>query len=226
MKEHPILFSAPMVRAIIEGRKTQTRRVVTVPWFKGKRVVPYSPYCEVFDGKLFYDTEYDGFVEAEKFCPYGQPGDRLWVREKFQPLFASADETEDRDYKTGKGYKISYPATDGIQEFHDIERGLSHRCWPSIHMPRWASRITLEITDVQVEREQDISEGDAEAEGATTMMVDSGGVRSDGLGIDVPCYVDGFASLWDSINSARGLGWDTNPWVWVISFKRVEPTCK
>lgn len=197
IKEHPILFSGEMVRAILDGRKTQTRRVVK-PQPKG-----WSDFWPVGS-----HTEWQDIVARLPFylgcgyCPYGAPGDRLWVRESFQPL-RSGDEPG--DWETGAGYSIKYAATDQLVEWVDYwnDNRITDRCMPSIHMPRWASRITLEIVAVGVERLQKITKADAIAEGSTS--------------------VEAFEALWDRMNARRGLGWHTtNPWVWVLTFKRLE----
>ena len=195
MKERPILFSAPMVRAILEGRKTQTRRVVKPQPFSGW----YPSQCT--NGWGFCHPQ--GEAPAKLFqCPYGVPGDRLWVRESFQPLLADGVKWPDADYETGEGYAINYVATGGVKEFYDCrnDEAFCSRVTPSIFMPRWASRITLEITEVRVERLQEISREDALAEGC---------------GFRFPPSV-----LWDSING-KTYPWAANPWVWAVSFRRL-----
>ena len=212
MKERPILFSAPMVRAILAGQKNQTRRIL-----KNTGLYAIEPHHGA-------ETAARERAALATQCPYGQPGDRLWVRETFQPLFADGVENHwETDWKTGKGYKISYPATDGIQEFIDLDDGLSDACKPSIHMPRWASRILLEITGVRVERLQDMSEGDAKAEGLH---------YDDEIPFNGPWFIgtaepDGFANpvdayreLWECINGPGS--WDANPLVWVVEFKHLN----
>ena len=177
MKERPILFNGPMVRAILDGRKTQTRRVVKPqPETKPHNGVDDKWFSEYSDIKNL------GFLKHT--CPFGQPGDRLWVREAFT------------EYpQKGLLYKA-----DGCNKKLGVWWG-----WrPSIHMPRRASRIKLEVTDVRVERLQNISEEDIYAEGIDTNSHD-------------------FMELWDSINAKRGHGWDANPFVWVVEFRRVEP---
>lgn len=194
MKERPILFNGDMVRAILDGRKTQTRRVVKpqpgsdnrIPWPGRKNIV-----ANIRDERVL------------GFCPYGQPGDRLWVRETWAM----------------SGYqRVEYRAApaDG-SDFRCVDR------WrPSIHMPRWACRITLEITGVRVERLQEISEKDAKAEGLHYHS-DMYGYRLygkySGIGpTDDVGALDAFRSLWESINGPSS--WDATPWVWVIEFKR------
>lgn len=226
MKARPILMNGDMVRAVLEGRKTQTRRVV-----KGQ--LPNNRVEVKHGGKWVYMHVQD----ARLNCPYGQPGDLLYVREKFQPIFDEGfeHESEDRpDYETGHGYSVSYPATHGIQEFVNADDELSDRCWPSIHMPRWASRITLEITNVRVERLQDIGEEDAKAEGVHTdydYPTESQCPACRGQGvhgsvgkslgwIEVDCIKcdspqKRFRNIWDSIYGT----WDANPWVWVVEFR-------
>lgn len=213
MGEHPILFSAPMVQAILAGRKSQTRRVVKPqpePIPDDVRKDPKTPANRQF---WWPSNRAMSMVEVRDMCgmlsPYGAPGDRLWVREKFQPLFASGFDHNTVDWKTGKGYACRYVATDGIVEWMDGDDHMTDRCMPSIHMPRWASRLTLEVTGVRVERLQDISEADAIAEGSQCA--------------GVPAALTNFAAyakLWEKINGPGS--WALNPWVWVVEFKRVE----
>lgn len=246
-RERPILFSGSMVAAILAGRKTQTRRVVkpqppTPERFRG---ASFALSRAVADGVKMYSqndwerlpkhrTDWDligsvGVARDAGFpmryrCPYGQPGDRLWVRETFQPLWEEVDEPG--DWKTGAGFYVSYPATDGVVEWHDEDKGLTTRCRPSIHMPRWASRITLEVVSVRVERLQGLSEEDAKAEGVEPF--EGRGWRNY-LGpeplqaiVGHARAVDSFASLWDSLNGDKpGFAWADSPWVWVVEFKRV-----
>jgi hypothetical protein len=198
-KERPILFSAPMVRAILEGRKTQTRRVV-----KHQGDMEFDPADPHFGPYwLSYATDAEG-EDARVRCPYGKPGDRLWVRETWAvqheyDAFAPSE--------IGASARWRYAATEDLG-------GLRKR--PSIFLPRRGSRITLEITDVRVERLQKISEADAIAEGVTPTMPiygDCGGFEHQG-------GRDAFWRLWQSINGAGS--WDANPWVWVVEFQRVE----
>lgn len=170
MNERPILFNGEMVRAILAGQKTQTRRITS-------------------------KTQ-----QHALFCPYGHPGDRLWVKETF--AYAQDGTVVYRASMVGSPW-------DAI-----TRRAITWH--PSIHMPRWASRITLEITDVHVERVQDIHEEDAIAEGIDPRKLSYlSGERA----------VTKFSVLWNSIYAADGLGWDVNPWVWVVTFKRAEEVC-
>lgn len=207
-KERPILFSAPMVRAILAGRKTQTRRVMKHPEYFG---------CLTGDCPHEKQIECDNAISlfAKMDCPHGQPGDRLWVRETWRPQDGMTLECQYAD-------EIEYRATD------DQPKEPTDCHWkPSIYMPRWASRITLEIVGVRVERVQDIGEEDAMAEGVT----DLGGVwqspqktsRSRNGGCICGSARLAYEELWDSLNAARGYGWEKNPWVWVIEFKRIKP---
>ena len=200
VREKPIVFSGEMVRAILGGRKTQTRRVikpqpdpmgasvhqngsdVDLGWWHWKNEV----YGEDVGGPLL-----------EQCSPYGKPGDLLWVKE-----------THAR-YATGAACQPHYYA-DGPLPSHDI--GLMKK-YPSRFMPRWASRITLRITDLRVERVQGITEDDAIAEGATAKIVRTHKHLSRQY-----TAVHSFASLWNRVYAERGYGWGSNPWVWVVEF--------
>lgn len=210
MKERPILFSGPMVRAILAGTKTQTRRVVK------ERHIDAAPPVHFFQ-------------YLRENCPYGQPGDRLWVREAWQGPLLESEEQEDEFRQSPDIYKkpgfCAYRATDTLDAIDADGRELGWR--PSIHMPRWASRILLEITSVRVERLHEISEADAQAEGVERVVVGSGWRRycdPDSEEVGVPPCGDArrsFRSLWKYINGAES--WNANPWVWVVEFKRVQP---
>lgn len=198
MKERPILFSGQMVRAILEGRKTMTRRVVKPqpdienepvecglyhPLRVNKRTGMQYPADEV------YGAYGDGWDAP---CPYGKPGDRLWVRETHNAF--TNPETGLKD--------VRYAAT------NDHEKIKYYGSWkPSIHMRREYSRITLEIVGVRVERLMDITPEDASAEGIWPKSLPS------------EMLLSSFVALWDSINAKRGCSWGSNPWVWVIEFK-------
>ncbi|MGC3841928.1 hypothetical protein [Pseudomonas aeruginosa] len=205
MKERPILFSRPMVRAILEGRKTVTRRVMKPqPDFLGSMVDPNTPFKTL-----------DAGLHARITCPYGEPGDRLWVREAWA-ADAQVDAIAPRDLSQGE--PIWYPADFSVRQTgcSMISKG---RGRPSIHMPRWASRILLEITAVRIERLQDISEKQALAEGVELEGEGVCWAGAAGTASDSP--VESFRLLWELINGAGS--WNANPWVWVVEFKRVTP---
>lgn len=207
MKERPILFSAPMVRAILEGRKTQTRRIVK------------NPDSAISGCDISRLIDQPSVIESD--CPYGQPGDQLWVRESFS--VRSFDPGYSFSHEGGEDFEygscmVEYPDdgskkrindlcldNDGIDEVAQAHRASKKKSVPSIHMPRWASRIQLDITGVRVERLQEISNEDIRAEGACKRS--SCTHRLD------------FQLLWESINGQES--WQANPWVWVLEFKRV-----
>ena len=191
VKEHPILFSGPMVRAILEGRKTQTRRVV-----KGLLDGEEPGPCNW--SKTGWGNWHNGGCSCRPIpFPYGWPGDLLWVRETFRET-GSAQQVDGKLRGPLDPEQIVYYADDKAALYDGPWR-------PSIYMPRWASRLTLRITDVRVQRVQEMTLGDAKAEG---------------LPNDEPIG-QWFPMLWDSINAKRGYSWDVNPWVWAISFERV-----
>lgn len=202
MTERPILFSAPMVRAILEGRKTQTRRIVKP---QPDIVADSGLVVGVFTPE---DQKYGRLGKALS-CPYGQPGDRLWVRE----AFAGSIAYERHGYPLKEwGNKLWYLA-DG-----EPRSGQWTRPRPSIHMPRRLSRITLEVTEVRVERLNDISEDDALAEGVEgTSFLEEAERMEPATGVMPGRYA--FRALWESIHGPGS--WDANPWVWVVGFRRV-----
>jgi len=205
----PILFSGPMVRAIKEDRKTQTRRVISP---QPKHLSPVRPYQTpegLWKWVLAETGMGDGCVSTGFACPYGVVGDLLYVRETWRPDFSEAD--------------IYYRADGAVRRFLDREdwfastyrkgKGKRSRKWrPSIHMPRWASRITLEITRIRVQQIQDIKPEECLAEGI---------VRGGGEFQEADLIKD-FSDLWYMINEKRGFGWEVNPWVWVVTFKRIQ----
>ncbi|HET6613661.1 MAG TPA: hypothetical protein VFG83_16795 [Kofleriaceae bacterium] len=219
-RERPILFSGEMVRAILGGRKTQTRRVITVPWRKGKR-------CHIEeDGELLAMDEYGDCHPMVEQCPYGKPGDLLWVREAWfaeLSLDAIRPSLLPHDERDGALCPCWFAADHSeTPRVHDGLR--AGRLRPSIHMPRWASRITLEVTEVRVQRVQEISEEDAAAEGAAHRIAPGGDLAGAFEGIDAPIgYRAHFRDLWDRINGRRtGCAWADNPWVWAVSFRVVS----
>lgn len=243
--ERPILFSASMVRALLAGTKTQTRRVAKL---LGAEVIEERP--DGLDGAVFsqpwpWSPQHDGWVS----CPYGRPGDRLWVKETWRVGawrddgrvaldYAASPELVRTPWLTPPAEHFRKLARQGLEDCDKAVRrgalaveehldgrftwphgGSPCRWRPSIHMPRWASRITLEVTAVRVERLQDISEADARAEGISCTNSHRWGLPETGMEHNAPTHA--FRTLWESINGADS--WDVNPWVWVISFKRVTP---
>lgn len=217
IKERPILFLAPMVRAILEGRKTVTRRPVkaTKAHADGFMMLDHGKGWRPYNAFGDLASDHEG-MEYPIACPYGKLGDRLWVRETCyinDYREASVPEQERADCE------IHYRA-DGIPDFEGEEELIRWR--PSIYMPRWASRILLEVTDVRVERLQDISDKEIEAEGIDLDALAEGQDRYDmchaGSGADGrPTLRTAWRELWES----TGGDWDTNPWVWVVEFKRI-----
>lgn len=203
IKERPILFSGPMVRAILNGRKTQTRRVVKP-----------QDYIEAWENGAVMTK--NGWI-PELDNPYGQPGDRLWVREKHKIWLPDGGPEWSCIYDDGQSADGLATWDEGDQYLSPEDAGLHvlpKRWRPSIYMPRWASRITLEITGVRVERLNEISEDDARAEGMPTGQVHP--EMYDSL-----YSRDRFIETWESINGPES--WDENPWVWVVEFQRIEP---
>lgn len=238
VKERPILFSGPMVKAILAGNKTQTRRALKASWLDKLEVYKIGFHAACPPGFVAVRGRFPLGEFGDKFlrCPYGQVGDRLWVKETWRKLFCAdefpcldcqqcrqavafrADETHPENFTSAAGYR-------------------KEELWrPSIFMPRWASRIQLEITEIRVERLNDISEADAKAEGSECCLwlvrdgyehdvnlsstainpVHPSHCKPDGIS-----YRNGYASIWESINGKNS--WNLNPWVWVITFK-TSPT--
>jgi hypothetical protein len=201
MTARPILFSGPMVRALLADTKTQTRRVFKVTGPMGNKCSITSPEEEIVrldDGSFHYLST--SAMSGPYPCPYGIPGDRLWVREGFR--------IEQRGNRaTGEKFDVYVYRADARMrpEFDPL------RYKPSIHMPRAASRITLQIVDVRVERLQEISEHDAKAEGAEPAQC-------------CHAHYHGYHLLWESINGPGS--WDLNPWVWVVAFNRITPNSR
>jgi len=213
MKESPILFSTQMIRAILEERKTKTRRIIKPQFNRVLQFAIKNDHYSILTNLLFRYA--DDWIK----CPYGKPGDRLWVRETWNVYDVSYD-----DYIGGN--EIGYP-------YKIIPKQKPEKCSlsyaadnrdegpfrPSIHMPRWASRITLEIINIHTEKLQDITPEDCQAEGIiydleAWHMGFTKGMRT------------AFLKLWNSLNEDRGFGWDVNPFVWVIEFKKLLPDCE
>lgn len=197
MTEKPILFSGPMVRAILAGTKTQTRRVITREWSR----------C------LDLDDAADN-AAAATYSPYS--ADRLWVRETWRPVMEAYRSFV--EFTDGDPGRVDAPSRDAMVfakmalRFPGALKSRHSEAWhPSIHMPRWASRLTLAVESIRVERLQDITEEDARAEGVSEF-----GRVTDARGA--------FVALWESINGERpGCDWRSNPWVWRVAFSRVTP---
>jgi hypothetical protein len=211
-KERPILFSGAMVKAILEGRKTQTRRAIADEWWR-----------------CLDPDDNDDRARAVEMCPYGRAGDRLWVRETWQ-----AQNTEMKwwhEWPANDRHSMNWAWTNPVVPAYP---GTPPRWLPAIHMPRMACRLTLEIVTVRVERVQDISEDDAIAEGVPPNWAgDLSGWDANEHGYlpphllnseddsDVHHYTarEAYATYWDHFNAKRGYSWNVNPWVWVIEFK-------
>ena len=256
MTDRPIIFSGEMVRAILEGRKTQTRRpVIRYGNSSVKRVL--GPTKDGFFDFIFPEergSSKDGIGHLVK-CPFGQVGDRLWVRETFclehqverddlppfddgRPIRWEYEGAECDPEGADTWLQPHYRATDPPPElaYEDSDGEPTVRWKPSIHMPRWASRITLEITEIRVERLQEITEEGARAEGARkfTNLPPDPSLYPYGneprWSMEEPKSVReclgsaryAFANLWERLYAKKGLGWYANPWVWVITFRRVE----
>jgi hypothetical protein len=260
MKEKPILYSPPMVRSTIRGIKTNTRRVMKDVYENGDWSIQKAKEPR------FHGHTHDWYLNgapnphAGIKCPYGQVGDQLWVRESFYRSGISirrSPESEEFDFcARSKNLKdLSYaadgkpdirglnswgisPGSAGDRQFIPDSGSHYWRKMPSIHMPRWASRIQMEITDIRIEKLQDISDDDALAEGIVEVhgIVDvncNGGSHNevmgyryfyDGCGIPFEDPVEAFKHLWESINGTGS--WDLNPLVWVIEFKVIKGLSK
>lgn len=267
MKERPILFSAPMVQAILAGRKTQTRRIIkpqpkahTFDFASLDAAYPDKPWCwlsywlDEKGEKLSSDEAgklHGGWPDcsAQFACPYGQPGDRLWVRETWRPYSWRPNQLTLQLAADGKIIDVELPDTNAAENWLDRiceqssnefskaecdQDGDGNFSWdgesnnpikwhPSIFMPRWASRLTLEITEVRVQRLQEISEVDAQAEGAKGGCTNCGEEPcSHDCFIHMPDYREGFANIWMGINGEQS--WYANPWTWALTFKVIEET--
>lgn len=214
MRDRPILFSAPMVRALLDGSKTQTRRALrNQPGNVPGQHAPIASY-RTPAGRWNFVLAATGHGTGDPFeCPYGVRGDQLWVREAWSGEHCYQDEPPSQRVSVmtpdGPMFRdLIWYWADGQPDYGDWERPR-----PSIHMPRYASRITLEVTTVRVERLQDISEADAQAEGCTFECMTPTG---DDIGSAI-CGPGGYLALWESINGAGS--WATNPWVWVVEFR-------
>lgn len=223
VKERPIIFSGEMVKAILDGKKTMTRRVIKsdISAYDHGHIIKQSSDKSREGSACFFNKPVGCMVTSSKLvkCPYGKIGDHLWVRETHHVVGGTAD-YEIEEIKQGlqdiKNF-VSYKAD-----------GYGNPCdggWTSpMFMPRWTSRILLEITDIRVERLNDISEADAVKEGLRILpasgryVVNPGDQHFGGASHDA---VEVFSWLWDSLNTKKGYPWSSNPWVWVVEFKVV-----
>jgi hypothetical protein len=219
MKERPIPFSAPMVRAILSGTKTQTRRALKVQPL-GEPYAGQASLTKSMSRPVFYAAWDQPAADGSTccICPYGVPGDRLWVREAWR-ADGVFDVLPPRDIPPGSGVEFEADRFGGVMD---------GKLRPGMFMPRWASRIALEVTGVRVERLQDIGEADASAEGIVCRRVGTGDHRTgcrDAYGLacndsaHATSAVQAYADLWEQINGPGS--WDANPWVWCIEFRRV-----
>lgn len=255
MRERGILFSDAMVRAILDGRKTQTRRVVKLREFQRTTTPGYD---FIFRDRRLLWNDYRTPRLIEKCCPYGKPGDRLWVRETWR-VYGGREYEYQRDRRCVI-YRAGGPPPDVSMSLDRARAETGPQQWrPSIFMPRWASRVTVEISDVRVQRLHDISEEDARAEGCSPSTMPGGFtvVQADGgsywVGEDyhsapkvgdvddrgedfrvthvqhapekqIGTARDSFRSLWLNINGNGA--WAANPWVWALTFRRVDADAK
>ncbi|HFT1547250.1 TPA: hypothetical protein ACH27V_000838 [Klebsiella quasipneumoniae subsp. similipneumoniae] len=206
IREKGLIFNSEMVRAILDGRKTQTRR--PIKWKQTR----FTEIGEREDGSKWpWSEDAEHACDFWHPCPFGAVGDRIWVRETWSSDFANYYPNDRVWYAADNNRQLDIDMVDGVRGIYSPESDVHvpFRWHPSIHMPRWASRILLEITDVRVERLKSISDGDAIREGCSTADMKSG-----------DCVADVFARLWASIYGSDS--WNANPWVWVIEFKRVE----
>lgn len=233
MKERGMIFNGEMVRAILDGRKTQTRR--PIKWKQTR----FTEIGEREDGSKWpWSEDAEHACDFWHPCPFGAVGDRIWVRETWSDVnldgapavaYRADDEVYDLmenesllDEDGAFNYQDTRVSKYQFAAWHsDLISGIEGNWRPSIHMPRWASRILLEITDVRVERLNAISEEDARAEG----IIDGGCLNCGepepcGCANPEPDATDAFAYLWQSIYGQES--WNANPWVWVIEFERVE----
>lgn len=227
MREHPIIFTTDMIKAILNGTKTQTRRVIIpqpvckcdnpnwqgklIDWVGWRHEGKIGWSCYTCGSGLY---AYDEWSSHGIICPYGQAGDRLWIRETFKPYAYIASNRDTIQYKDGTERDVHCP--------EDFIPSINWK--PSIHMPRWASRFNLTASNVRIERIQDITEEDARAEGIIPFIIGLPPIQTTVYATNYPNPIcsdtakNAFKLLWDSINAKRGYSWNINPWVWVVTF--------
>lgn len=219
MNESPILFKAPLVRAILAGRKTQTRRLVKP---QPEPIPADVPRVRGDDGFWWSASLAKSMVQTREmpsFCPYGTRGERLWVKETWRPTCVSGAGVHVVDYAADGEKRTFHP--EQIGDDWTMPKAAARGNVSPLFMPRWASRITLEVTSVRVERLNEISEEDAIAEGLEKSDViqawrwDAGTTFG---GAESPR--DAFRALWNAINGTR-CPWSSNPWIWAITFRRL-----
>lgn len=239
VKERPIIFSGEMVKAILDGKKTMTRRAV--------KTQPRDECTEIATSACFGHVEYRSTSEdrqtqsilAKIKCPYGKIGDRLWVRETWAPVNSCGESalaykadneiiclSENEEFLDEYGtlnYTDPRLAKYAFADWaDDLVNGVEGAWKSPITMPRWASRILLEITDIRVERLNDISGADAVKEGIVSMTQSYPWQDEHSLSSPISYEVRLFTKLWNDINAKKGNPWSSNPWVWVVEFKVVE----
>lgn len=225
-RERPIIFSGAMVRAILAGRKSQTRRVISAATWRAAGCADHAQHVGHFEGRWEYGDN-DGMHDMRTpVCPYGAPGDRLFVREsgwerpeRTPKMMREGADTWERFYYDAD--KLTEQDRDNFKEW-----GFKRR--PAIHMPRWASRLMLEVTAVRAERLHQITEADAIAEGISRIGAEYPNFPNDGwnnytvelggFSFNQPTARQCYYGLWDTLNG----NWDANPWVWVLEFKRAD----
>lgn len=219
----PILFSGEMVKAILDGRKTVTRRIIKlkygnthIKWLTNECGTCLVEMQNDIEGETFgknpNGTTWQKLLACREIAPQYKKGNILYVRETFCAY--DADHVID-------GVKYAYKA-DATAYSEEIRRQYGYKWHPSIHMPREAARIFLRVTNVRVERLQDINEEQSRAEGCVDIHAKTGdGKFDDVIEFDLTAR-EVFAELWDSLNAKRGYGWDENPWVWVIEFEQIS----
>lgn len=225
-RERPVLFNGDMVKAILAGTKTQTRRPMKV---QPADITGFGSN----EWSRFRNNMAERWQRAEAFgqpCPFGEPGDRLWVRETWRPEERDSDMADGVRYQADDAFRVIENTREAADRWLDVHGGLGakniYRWRPSIHMPRWASRLTLRVTGARLERLQSITPDDAVAEGIERVshvgLMQAFGWKDYGGGAGYFDPVKSFASLWDQVATDRELCWDRNPWVWRISFERID----